>query len=247
MTVRADPPGATVMVDGLWLVDRSAAAAAVETLERACPRLSAADIARAVTMAAFADDRSRIWRAGRIALRIVLEDVIAAGENEDRAARFRCCPFDITAHGQPSLPDVPFVFSQSDAGSFLLIGVSSHGRIGVDIEQPREFAMSTARQARVIAAAQRIAGTDGAEPLSLLQAWTRIEAFAKARGPSLARVLTELGLIGVTPKTDDSLATGAAPTNSGLQIHDLSLPHGLIASIALPIGRPVPPLTLFQP
>ena len=247
MTVPSRPPA--VNNDGLWLVDRHAAAGTLETLERECLRLSADDIARANTMAALADERSRIWRAGRIALRIILEGVMTASGSKARAVQLRRAPFDMTAHGQPSLPDVPFIFSQSDAGPYLLIGVSSQGWIGVDIEQPRSFVMSPTRQARVIAAARGLVGTDDAEPLSLLQAWTRIEAFAKARGPSLARVLTELGLIGVAPGDDDNfgLASRAAALLNGLQVHDLSLPDGLIASIALPFGLPVPPLTLFQP
>jgi hypothetical protein len=79
----------------------------------------------------------------------------------------------------------------------------------------------------------------------LLQAWTRIESFAKARGPSLARVLTELGLIGVTVGSDIRSRTAAVAAESGLSIHDLSLPYSLIASVARPKGMPVPPLRLF--
>jgi 4'-phosphopantetheinyl transferase len=228
--------------DGLWLVDRRASVAALEALEQQCPRLSARDIARASTMAVLADERAQVWRAGRIALRIILEGIIAESVGAARAAQLRRYPFDLTAHGEPS-----FVFSQSDAGPYLLIGVSSQGRIGVDVEQPRAFAMSHPRQARVIAAARVVASTDGAEPLSLLQAWTRIEAFAKARGPSLARVLTDLGLIGVAADSEDKAASRAVAIASGLQVHDLSLPHGLIASIARLKGLAVPPLTLFQP
>ncbi len=233
------------ITDGLWLVDRQASAVALETLERQCPRLSIADKSRADTMAREPNPRADLWRAGRIALRVVLEQAMNRAGRSALAERLRGHPFDLTAHGEPSLVGAPFVFSQSDAGPYLLIGVSSQGRIGVDLELPRRFAMSAARQARVIAAARCLAASAVSEPLSLLQAWTRIEAFAKARGPSLARVLTELGLIGVAATSENASRARAVATGSGFLTHDLSLPHGLIAAVARPKGMPVPPLTLF--
>jgi phosphopantetheinyl transferase len=231
--------------DGLWLVDRVALSTALIGQERRKPRLSTADAARAQAMASVSQTRADAWRAGRIALREILDRLVRAAGCPELAEQIRAQPFDLTAHGEPSLPGMPFVFSQSDAGPYLLIGVSSQGRIGVDLEQPRTFAMSEVRQARVIAAARSLAGSAGPEPLSLLQAWTRIEAFAKARGPSLARVLTELGLIGVAADSDINPRATAVVAESGLVVHDLSLPHGLIAAVARPKGLPVPPLTLF--
>ena len=272
----------TPTVDGLRLVDRAAMAATLDQRERQTPRLAPAELARAEAMSS--GDDARLWRAGRIALRHILERAAQQLFGTAGAKRLRCRPFTLTAHGEPYWPDVPFVFSQSDAGPYLLIGVSSHGRIGVDIEQPRPFAMSPARQARVITAARQLAlvgrvegfspetrqtpaiGAVGSReklyptygisadqpseptdaPLSLLQAWTRIEAFAKARGPSLARVLTELGLIGVgdrAAKPDCSKVI----IDSGLYVSDLALPFNLTGAVAWPTGRPVPPLRLFQP
>jgi phosphopantetheinyl transferase len=233
------------ITDGLWLVDRVALSAALNAQERRTPRLSTTDVARAEAMASVSLTRADVWRAGRIALREILDRLVCAAGRPGLAEQIRAQPFDLTAHGEPSLPGVPFVFSQSDAGPYLLIGVSSQGRIGVDLEQPRTFAMSEVRQARVVAAARCLAGNVGPEPLSLLQAWTRIEAFAKARGPSLARVLTELGLIGVAADSAVNPRAAAVAVGSGLLTHDLSLPHGLIAAVARPKGLPVPPLKLF--
>jgi phosphopantetheinyl transferase len=241
----ADPFNAASSLDGLWLVNRHASALALQQVECQTPRLSMADRDRAGAMAAVAADRAQIWRTGRIALRLVLEQCACSSGGLALAEQIRQQPFDLTAHGEPSLAGVPFVFSQSDAGPYLLIGVSSLGRIGVDLEQPRAFAMSQIRQARIVAAARHLAPAEVSEPLSLLQAWTRIEAFAKARGPSLARVLTELGLIGVAPCHAADPASAAVADISGLQVQDLSLPYGLIASIARPKGLPAPPLTMF--
>jgi phosphopantetheinyl transferase len=198
-------------------------------------------------MAVLSGQRAQDWRTGRTALRLILDGIVTAHVGAARALQLHRRPFDLTAHGEPSWPDVPFVFSQSDAGPHLLVGVSSRGRIGVDLEQARTFAMSEARQGRVIAAAQRLGGGAEPKPLSLLQAWTRIEAFAKARGPSLARVLTELGLIGVAAGSEIDSKAASIAAGSGLQVHDLSFEQGLIASIALPVGVPVPPLKLFRP
>jgi phosphopantetheinyl transferase len=188
--------------------------------------------------------KAEIWRAGRIALRESLARTISGADRAEAEPLSRR-PFELTASGEPSLPDAPVAFSQSDAGPFLLIGVTFQGRIGVDLEQCRSFVMSPARQSRVIAVARHL-DCNGCEPLSLLQAWTRIEAFAKARGPGLARVLTELGLIGVATECDIHARAAAVVVGSGLLTHDLSMPHGLVASIARPRGMVVPPLKLFD-
>jgi phosphopantetheinyl transferase len=229
----------------LWVVDRHASSAALAALEQRHPRLSVDDITRAQSMSALPGQRAENWRAGRIALRVIFERVLIEAGRVALADQIRRQPFELTAHGEPSLPGTPFTFSQSDAGPYLLIGLASRGRIGVDLEQPRTFAMSDDRQSRVVAAAREIAGDVGTEHLSLLQAWTRIEAFAKARGPSLARVLTELALIGAAGNSDVRSKAAAVARASGLLTRDLTLSHGLIASVSLPQEAPVPPLRLF--
>jgi phosphopantetheinyl transferase len=220
----------------LWLVDRRALAGGLDQVEQHTPRLSPADVARAAAYLPQDPERAQLWRAGRIALRLILEQ--AACDIDGSGAVSRGQPFLLTAHGEPSLPGAPFTFSQSDAGPYLLIGVARAGRIGVDIELPRRFIMSEIRQARVIAAATKLAGAPGAQP-GLLQSWTRIEAYAKARGPSLARVLTSLGLIGASDGIEPSLA------GRELQTHDLLLPYGLIGSVARPAGMPAPAVQMF--
>jgi phosphopantetheinyl transferase len=213
-------------------------------MERERPRLSTADIARSTSKAVETGVGDNVWRAGRIALRVILERV-ANEINNSLADQICRQPFDLTAHGEPSMHGVPFSFSQSDAGHYLLVGVAGHGRIGVDLERPRSFAMSQMRQARVIAVACYLSDQHASQPPSLLQAWTRIEAFAKARGPSLARVLTELGLIGVNAESCRLSGVPDVIRDSGLQIQDLRLPDGLVGAVARPAGVQTPPVTLF--
>jgi phosphopantetheinyl transferase len=233
------------LVDSLWLVDRQASLAALALMEEQQPRLSRADIERAQSMSALPGQRADQWRVGRVALRAIIERALTDSGSAALADQLRRQAFDLTAHGEPSLSAAPFTFSQSDAGSYLLIAIAGQGRVGVDLEQPRTVTMSEDRQSRVMAAARGLAGHEADEPVGLLQAWTRIEAFAKARGPSLARVLTELGLIGVAGNMNAHSRAVAVAREGGLVTHDLTLPHSLIGSIARPMGMPVPPLHLF--
>jgi phosphopantetheinyl transferase len=228
----------------LWLVDRLALAEVLDAKELECPRLSSADIARAESMAAQSDQRAHVWRAGRIALRLILERIISE-TNRALAEQIRGQPFEVTAHGEPSLRGVPFTFSQSDSGKYLLIGVAIEGRIGVDLEEPRKFAMSEVRQAQLVAVARFLSVQHSREPLTLLQAWTRIEAFAKARGPNLARVLTELGLIGVGVQSSRATDAATIVRESELCTRDLLLPHGLVGALSRPTGFPAPILTML--
>jgi 4'-phosphopantetheinyl transferase len=254
--------------DSLWLVDRVKLRSALEAIESAAPHLAENENVRAAALVASDADRGRNWRAGRIALRVILGHICRTHCDDGRrlAARLNRQPFGVTAHGEPMItgsPPFPLVFSQSDAGPHLLIGISTRGRIGVDIEVPRSMVMSGPRQALVIAAAEALAASsvaaDNSPPPNILQAWTRIEAFAKARGPSLARVLTELGLIGAPRTTGDRSVSpvSAVVPISGLQTRDLtiyqaslagsSLPGGLVGAFARPTGQPAPPLYCLTP
>jgi phosphopantetheinyl transferase len=226
---------------GLWLIDRVGLCDALDDCERSVPRLSESDNARASALAGSDPRRAAVWRAGRIALRLLLERAVPA-----EAPPIRKVPFALSAHGEPALPGLPLHFSLSDAGPYLLVGVVRDGRIGVDLELPRTMTMSAARQARVIEVASEL-GASGSPP-SPLQAWTRIEAFTKARGPSLARVLTELGLIGtVAPGALERARHIVAA--SGYVAHDVGFPAGssAVAAVAVPTGRPIPPLVILSP
>ena len=170
----------------LWLLDRDAAAATLGEIEGAKPRLAHDEIGRA---GATTDPQQAIaWRAGRTALRLLLER--------------RCDldlmrqPFGADPSGRPRIPmPSPIDFSLSDSGAFLLIGLANGLDIGVDIElrRPAGVRMPPALLARLLASAAALGACPPATPL---QAWTRIEAFAKARRQSLAAALAELGIRG---------------------------------------------------
>ena len=236
MTSRLRDITAPVEPIELWLIDRQALEEDLSKLEIQAPTLSGDEIARA---AAMADSRTgAFWRAGRIALRLLLQH---------RCGRqVRRKPFAVDPSGRPFLADSNLDFALSDSGAHLLIALSTIGRIGVDIEQPRLLRMTPERVARLVSAAQALGG-GAATPL---QGWTRIEAFAKATGPSLAAVLARLGVQGHAGGKLDHAAirerSSRALAASGLHVVDLSLPSGLAGAIAIPRDMPPAPVRVLD-
>lgn len=222
----ADQPGEAV---ALWLLDRKEQVDRLAAIERATPRLADDEIARAGAM----PDRHRagLWRSGRTALRLLLERV--------GGAQIRRQPFVSADAGRPALACGRIEFSIADSGDYLLLAVSTVGRIGVDIELPRVLRMAAPRIDRLIASAEAM----GSPSPSPLQAWTRIEAFAKAAGPSLAATLARLGIqghgdgLGGLAPTDIRGRTVTAVRQAGLVVFDLPLPHGLTGALARPSAR----------
>ncbi len=172
----------------LWCVDLGAAAPALHAIEQDTPRLCPADRTRA---ASFSDARVRDeWLATHIALRLLIER--AAG------AQWREVTFDRAPRGKPQLDGAPLAFSISHAPGLALIGLSWHGGIGVDIERTRQVRIGPERRARIEAAGAALSdrplpSEGGAH---FLQAWVRLEAFAKAEGGGIGRLLTRLGILG---------------------------------------------------
>jgi 4'-phosphopantetheinyl transferase len=99
------------------------------------------------------------------------------------------------AHGKPMVASHVLEISLAHAGHLGLIGISRSGPIGVDIDQVRAVTLSVPRRAHLVALAAALAdATAVPEPdteAGFVQAWTRIEAVAKARGDGLARLLGE--------------------------------------------------------
>lgn len=214
----------------LWLVDRDRLAGPLAGIDAHWHILPPDELARAAAMST-ATDAMR-WRRGRIALRLIL----AARSGPDTARS----SFALMSGGRPALPAGTLDFSLSDAGSMLLIGLSCAGRIGVDIEVPRTLEMSPKRIARLIAAADGLAGTsdNAVHSTSPLQAWTRIEAFAKATAPSLASCLSALGTAGHAghPSSLEELRARAEDVRNqaGILVRDLTLADGLRGAVAVP-------------
>jgi 4'-phosphopantetheinyl transferase len=212
----------------LWLVDLEVAAPALEALERRLPRLTGDDRARALHAS---DPRERRHRlAAYMALRVVLEGVAGPTARGQHLVRGRA--------GKPHLPGGDAVFSLSHIDGLALIGVAKAGTVGVDLERSRALRMSQRRRRDILAVAQGLSASpldDPDEDHALLRAWCRLEAFAKAHGQGLSRVLEEIGLRGggarPSPADAERAARGFAE-NAGLYVSDVRMPAGLFAAVA---------------
>ena len=214
----------------LWCVDLCAAGLALHRLEERTPRLSPADRARA---ADFSDAIVRAeWVATHIALRLLIER--AAG------TQWRGATFTRSERGKPHLDGTPLAFSISHAPGLALIGLAPRGSIGVDIERPRRVRIGEARRARIEEAGAALTN----EPLPsegnlrFLQAWVRLEALAKADGRGIGRMLTRLGILGVSAETRAGQAGARAMVAALLtgdtspSVRDLQLGDGVYAAVA---------------
>jgi len=225
----------------LWCADLDAAGPALLTLEERTPRLSLADRARA---AVFSEKTARAeWIATHVALRLLIER--AAG------AQWRGATFARSERGKPHLDGTPLAFSISHAPGLALIGLAPRGSIGVDIERPRRVRVGETRRARIEAAGAALSNA----PLPaegnarFLQAWVRLEALAKADGCGIGRLLTRLGILGVSDairarqaSAGDMVAAllaGETPPS----VRDLQLGDGVYAAVAsigvVGVGAPV--------
>ena len=212
----------------LWHVDTRVSGAALEALEERVQLLS--DWER--TRAAEFSDRAQAgeWLAAHIALRVVLERV--AG----RAARG--VAFTRFAGGKPQLEGAPVAFSLSHVAGAALIAVARGGIIGVDLERARKVRVREPRRARAEAAA---AALDPSAPLPppgearFLQAWVRLEAFAKAEGTGVGRLLTRLGVSGDAARSEPEFRARIESVMGATQVaatRDVALGETLFAAVA---------------
>jgi 4'-phosphopantetheinyl transferase len=212
----------------LWHVDTRASGAALGALEEREHLLSDWERKRA---AEFSDrEQAGEWLAAHIALRVVLERV--AG----RAARG--VAFTRFAGGKPRLEGASVAFSLSHVAGAALIAITRGGIVGVDLERARKVRVREPRQARVEAAA---AALDPAEPLPpggearFLQAWVRLEAFAKAEGSGVGRLLTRLGVSGDAAGSEAEFHVRIDGVLGATQVaatRDVALGEALFAAVA---------------
>jgi 4'-phosphopantetheinyl transferase len=214
----------------LWCVDLGAAGPALHTLEERMPRLSSADRARACDLS---DPAVRgEWLATHIALRLLIER--AAG------TQWRGVTFARGERGKPHLDGTPLAFSISHTPGLALIGLASRGSIGVDIERTRRVRVGEERHVRIEEAGAALTN----EPLPaegsarFLQAWVRLEALAKADGCGIGRLLTRLGILGVSAETRAGQASARTmvaallATDTAPSVRDLQLGDGVYAAVA---------------
>jgi|GEM_PF-674671 len=227
----------------LWLVDLDAAAAALVAAERAAPSLAAGERARLRGLAGAGERRRRA--GAHIALRLLLQRCLGP------AARGRALLR--SAGGKPRLAGGAVAFSLSHAGGLALIALVPGDRaVGVDVEARRPLAMSARRRTETVAVGVGLAGApagDPAEDAPVLQAWCRLEAFAKARGDGVGSVLSRLGLREAGARTRPPWQIEAAAQrlarSAGLRVSDVALPAGLFGAVAITAASPPPSLHRF--
>jgi 4'-phosphopantetheinyl transferase len=213
----------------VWFVDLTACAPSLLQAEREFPRLPADD--------QFGGHTER--KVAHIALRVVLER--HAGQV------VRGMPFAVGDSGKPLLPaGLPF-FSLSHCPGFALIAVDASGAVGVDLERTRSIRMPADRTRLLLAAASALAPSERElcdTGQDLLQAWVRLEAFAKADGRGIGHLLTALGIVGA--RTGDISASVRSVRESWppFALRDLDVPVGHFAALAtlseaLPARLPV--------
>ena len=255
------PAEGSANVVQVWLVELEEAAAALEAEEVRHPRLSDDDLDRIAALAAPQLQRQR--RLTAIALRLL----IAARLSSDRFDRV---PFARTPAGKPELPGAPLSFSLAHSEGRALLAIADGRPLGVDLEAERTLRMAPARQWALMRAAEAVvlpkmrgadlsSGTGEPAPASVLQAWVRLEALAKAEGSGIARVLTAAGVMGRPVQQEryaqqPDVASGglddwvAAYSSAGFGVCDLHLPpdtarqpwYGALAAPAVVLGYEAP-------
>jgi 4'-phosphopantetheinyl transferase len=188
-----------------------------------------------------ADPReAEAWRTARIALRALLESVVGAD--------VRRRPFAAGPAGKPLLATGrgTLDFSLSHSARHALIAIGEPGPVGVDVERLRAVSIGGERREVLIAAAEAmVVSADAREPTgadaSFLQAWVRLEAFAKARGSGIGVLFRDLGLTEARRRQRAAAAGQAAAgllREAGLVVCDVTLPAGLFAAVAARASGP---------
>lgn len=221
----------------IWLVDLEKSAEALEMLEGGARRLAADEYDR---INAINDPRERRHRlATYIALRIVLERIAGPG--------VRGLPYKRRPGGKPRLDLDGAEFSLSHVDGLALIGVSSALPLGVDLERMRPVKMAARRLVEISAIGAGLSDKPlpalGTER-TFLQAWTRLEAFAKARGRGIAQTLAEVGVRGSAKRlfspAELEVRARRVAHDAGITVHDVKLSPTLHGAVGAPRGtRPM--------
>jgi 4'-phosphopantetheinyl transferase len=193
----------------VWLADIDAVGEALDALERRFSLLAADERARASGLDSL---RAQRWARTRVALRALLASQLGVPSAQS--------PFQLSAAGKPRLAEGALEFSLSHSGRFALIALSRDGPVGVDIETRNQVNMHPDRLQAIESAATALA-PDAPLParddaIRFVQAWTRLEALAKATGAGIGALLTSLGIRGPA----EALGDYAKPDVSELLIAD---------------------------
>lgn len=179
----------------VWLADVDAAGEALDVLERRFAFLTTDERARAGRLQ---PHQAEQWTRTRVALRTLLASRLGPSSAQSS--------FLLSAAGKPRLADGTLAFSLSHSGRFALIGLSPDGPVGVDIETRNQVNMHPDRLQAIAAAAIALAPDvplpDHGDAIRFVQAWTRLEALAKATGTGIGALLVSLGIRGPAATLD---------------------------------------------
>ena len=225
----------------LWCIDVNTTAGLLLDVEQKTPRLPERDRDFATTIA----DRSRAneWLAAHVALRILLERAVGP--------KWRGMPFERAAGVKPYLAGAPITFSLSHVSGCSLVGVGNKEPLGVDLERMRIVNIGAPRRIMLECAAEALpdaASLPDREDARVLQAWVRLEAFAKADGCGIGRLLTQLGIVGENCVQGDDLQARVDNIKRAVPpcvVHDLDIEKEIFAAAALPAGTQHPNIFKF--
>jgi 4'-phosphopantetheinyl transferase len=172
---------------------------------------------------------------------------------DPRAIRFRYSPNGkpaLDADGPAAYPTASAVlgrdpraltFNVSHSDGLALIAVSCGVRLGVDVERVREDTDIGDLEPLCLAPCETalLAPLQGAaRRRAFYQCWTRKEAYLKAIGTGLA---VPLQAVGIVPSEDRPGLARVDAAGAGAQwcVHDLVMPSGYCAAVALDDARPI--------
>lgn len=213
----------------VWLADIDAGGAALDEFERRFSLLTSDERARA-------EGPGPLLARQRTRTRVALRALLASRLGLDAAQS----AFLLSPAGKPRLAGTTLDFSVSHSGRFALVALSPGGPVGVDIETRSQVKMHPDRlqaiEAAAIALAPDMPLPAQGDAIRFVQAWTRLEALAKANGAGVGELLSSLGIRGPAATLGDhpakDVSTLLIVDGCALRITDLRL--GCAASVAGP-------------
>ena len=181
--------------------------------------------------------------AAHIALRLALLDHVPFKQAS--------APFARANGGRPSLRDDGVAFSLAHTDGLALIAIGPRAPLGIDVEPVRSVAVGAERRTLYSRAAELFADgaalTGATEDARFIQAWTRVEAIAKATGLGIAGLIAALDLrtragVPTEAAVDATLRTGP----DRLVAHDLAVSGNARAAVAAPRRLVIGPLEIFS-
>jgi 4'-phosphopantetheinyl transferase len=235
----------------LWLVNLERSGPALESFDETAATLDAATVARLDKLADARTRQARRW--AHLALRQVLNRYMPPQQTP--------APFVISKTGRPTLEGGAVDFSLSHADGWALIGLTDRGQIGVDLEpRARAVRLPDTRRAEILNAGRQLLNSYAAESANpdeaFLASWVCLEAYAKAIGVGVGRVLESIrGLssrrqgkvIGAADNQQQPSSVG--PFDPKVRVAALDVGPDLVAAVAqtAPLSNPVVTTFPVQP